>query len=196
MHFAHYVPTDLNIPNIKISFYNVRSLSAYRIDSTGAKRYKRVIQNISELLRTNHIVCLQETHLLPLDDFSLRKEFKNHKLYYNNLDRAGGMLSLVHPSVLKCFDLTVIPLPACTRGRVQAFRFDPTFAGHRYDHSLNLISWHFEGDKIAQVKSLLRINKEVRTIGGGDCNFVNSSEDAPSDNSGIILSGALRSAWT
>ena len=106
------------------------------------------------------------------------------------------MLTLVHHSVFKFFDLTVIPLPACTKGRVQAFGFDPTFAGHRCDHSFNLINWQFEGDKIAQVRALLCINEEVRTIGGGDCNFVNSSEDAPSDTSGIILSGALRSAWT
>ena len=108
--------------------------------------------------------------------------------------------------MIKFFDLTVIPLPACTKGRVQAFGFDPTFAGHRCDHSFiylkffqmaiefwkcsfNLINWHFEGDKIAQVRALLCINEEVRTIGGGDCNFVNSSEDAPSDTSGIILSG-------
>lgn len=194
-HFACFHPTDINVPNIKISFYNIRSLSAYRTDRAGYKRYSKVIQNITDLLTSSHILCLQETHLLINDDFSLRKEFKDYKFFYNNLGGAGGLLTLIHSSVCKFYDISEIPLASVTKGRVQALRFDSAAASDRYDLPFNLINWHFEGAKVAQVRSLLKIDNSVRNIGGGDCNFVVSPDDAPSENSGIILAGALEKAW-
>ena len=166
-HFACFHPTDINVPNIKISFYNIRSLSAYRTDRAGYKRYSKVIQNITDLLTSSHILCLQETHLLINDDFSLRKEFKDYKFFYNNLGGAGGLLTLIHSSVCKFYDISEIPLASVTKGRVQALRFDSAAASDRYDLPFNLINWHFEGAKVAQVRSLLKIDNSVRNIGGG-----------------------------
>jgi hypothetical protein len=187
----------MNIPNVKITFYNIRSLSAYRKDKTGKNRYKKVISNITSLLQNSHILCLQEVHLLPLDDFSLRKEFKDYLFYYNNSESgsAGGTLIMIHPSVNKFYDISPIPLDSCVKGRVQALRFDPPVGSIRNDQPFNLINWHLEGDKYSQLNSLLNINNAVRTIGGGDCNFVTSIEDAPSDESSILITGALMKVW-
>jgi hypothetical protein len=195
----HYAPSGHNVPNLKITYYNTRSLSAYTKGKHGIIRRNRVIRNIKSILNNSHILCLQETHLLPYDDFTLRSELKNYKICYNNLGTAGGTMIILHTSVLKFYDIIEFKLGKNALGRVQALRLNPVRqkgAGtQRYDLPLNIINWHLEGDKNAQLSTLLRVNSKVRTIAGGDCNFVISSEDAPSNNSGIIIGGKLKKIW-
>ena len=105
---------------------------------------------------------------------------------------------ICHNSVAKYYDILDIELGAAALGRVQAIRLNPvapTLGKRRYDLPLNIINWHLEGDKVAQLKTLLSVNNEVRAIAGGDCNFVLNSEDAPRDNSSIIASGRLLKIW-
>jgi hypothetical protein len=137
--------------------------------------------------------------LLPYNDFTLRSELNKYKIYYNNLGTAGGTMIIIHTSVIKFYDIIKFKLGKAALGRVQAFRLNPVRqkgAGtQRYDLPLNIINWHLEGDKNAQLSTLLRVNSKVRTIAGGDCNFVISSEDAPSNSSGIIIGGKLKKTW-
>ena len=157
-----------------------------------------MISNIKSVLNNTHILCLQETHLLLYDDFSLKDEFKNYSIYYNNLGKAGGTMIICHKSIHKYYDILNIELGAPAKGRVQAIRLnpvDPVIGKTRYDLPINIINWHLEGDKIAQLEELLSINNKVRAIAGGDCNFVISTEDAPREKSGIIASGGLLKTW-
>jgi hypothetical protein len=121
------------------------------------------------ILNYSHILCLQETHLFLFDDFSLREHFKNYNIYYCNGDGGGGLCILSHKSLRNHYDIKEYVLGQDAVGRVQGIRYDPIIQsnGDRQVSPFNVLNWHFEGDKIAQMKTLLRIRVSVRTIGGG-----------------------------
>jgi ribonuclease HI len=107
---------------------------------------------------------------------------------------------IIHSSIAKYYNIINFELGEEAAGRVQALRLNPksgqgSGTQRRYDLPLNIINWHLEGDKQSQLNTLLRINNKVRTIAGGDCNFVITSEDAPSNNSSIIIGGKLKKVW-
>jgi exonuclease III len=153
---AWYVPSTHNFPNIRVTYYNTRSLSAYATKNSGRIRKKRLIRNFEAILNYSHILCLQETHLLPLDDFSLKDHFTNYNIYYSNGNGWGGVCIISHKSLRNFYDITPFDLGKDAIGRVQGIRYDPIRnRNNKQVAPFNVLNWHFEGDKIAQMSFLI-----------------------------------------
>jgi exonuclease III len=149
----------------------VRSLSAYATKKFGRTRKRRLIRNFEAILNHSHVLCLQETHLLPYDDFSLKDHFPSYDIFYSNGEGWGGLCTISHKSLRNFYDIKEYELGRNAAGRVyvQGVRYNPisTTFNNKQTDPFNILNWHFEGDKVAQMKTLLRVKRGVRTIGGG-----------------------------
>ena len=190
----------LKIPHPRITTYNVTSLSAYAKrgnDPTG-QRFTKIIITLSILIASCDILCLQETKLNEKDQISLKAQFPNQEIYYNNFNRSkAGTVIIINKTVLKNYSVKEITPPNGAIGYTQLIRLVPKANDSL---SYNVINTYIDPPKISEITGwLLDQDNGGHTFWCGDFNFSETPLDAPSplsksrlDKAGMDLWGKLK----
>jgi ribonuclease HI len=188
------------IPHPSVIFYNINSASANytTLNNTEHRRHKQVISVLKNLLKQTELLCLSETKLRKEDSSSLDRYFPNHTLYYHNGDqKRAGLLTLVPNLLLKRYQIEETHLGSVSNGHAQCLKFTP-LVNYLSSHSpFNLISCYLPGDNRASaiLDSFSKIDPSIHSILGGDLNTVELIEDAPQENSKLLMTGSRKIAW-
>ena len=145
---------------------------------------------------------VQETKLASFDDHSMGKEFPEFHIYRSNLSRnKGGVLTFVRKTLFKLFTVEEILMPEAARGRVLAHKFtskefpDDPRAHYNIANVYFTSGMSFMTEKKEQIEALMELDPTIRTIVGGDFNFVESDADCTGDIANCRLTGAAEVAW-
>jgi ribonuclease HI/exonuclease III len=205
-----YQPTT-KIPHITAASININSLSSNPTDpkSTKAQRHRYVIDTITTLLSTNHILMIQETHLATNDERSLAKDFPDHTILYNNgsLGRAGTIIML-HNTLKQTYHIRPRKLDHPAAGRVQVVRLYPKLTregdaprNHK-SYPIQLINFylpaHSHNEKRAPLQALLQLkrHKQMYTVAMGDFNFVEHPGDHTPLSRTVLLDHTTERYWS
>jgi hypothetical protein len=196
----HNQPTT-TIPHPKVTFFNLNSASANysTLNSPEHIRHKQVLTTIKFLLERTEILCLSETHFRKNDKTPLDRYFPNHTLYYNNGTKGrAGLLTIIPNSFKKKIVIKTTYLGPSTEGRLQYLTVTPQDNFKSHCKPYNLLSCYFPGDNriLPILATFPKIDPTIHTILGGDLNSVEIADDAPQDNSLLLLSGLRKTAWT
>ena len=197
-----------NIPAHSITTLNLNSLSAHPTssNSTKSKRHRNMIETITQLLRNNDILALQETHLGANDHSAISNLFPKHQILYNNyrLGQRGTML-IINKSILNTHSYQIFKCTGeHTKGRIQAVRFNPRASaadGHGALLPFLVLNVYLQADSntaalSSQLRAIRRVPPCERTYLLGDFNFTESHKDSPSVHSSLLLSGSPLTLWT
>ena len=191
------------LPRLRAFAFNCDSLSAYTTTPDGARRRRRVIQRIRQMLSRRDVGLIQETQLGRHDDFTLGKEFPEFDIYRSNHElHSAGVLTFVRKTFATRYVVEVVPSGEASRGRVLVLSFrSKAFPGDNRAH-FDLANVYFSSGqrdmvgKAAQIDALNCMNPAVRSVIGGDFNFVENSADCSGSFSSACLTGEAQLAWT
>ena len=171
---APYPSHPTNIPAHSITTLNLNSLSAHPTssNSTKSKRHRNMIETITQLLRNNDILALQETHLGANDHSAISNLFPKHQILYNNyrLGQRGTML-IINKSILNTHSYQIFKCTGeHTKGRIQAVRFNPRASaadGHGALLPFLVINVYLQSDSnTAALSSQLRAIRRAPPVSG------------------------------
>jgi ribonuclease HI len=163
-----------------------------------------VINHITHLLRTNDIICLQETHLGSLERQVLSLYFPSHHIFYNNLRRGrGGTLTIISPEFARSYAITEVPLSSRANGRVQVLRFSSRFNPSQPRSSFVIINVYLTSghsgpalkSKYRELRTLRALTPDVPIFLAGDFNFVEHIDDSASGTRDTFLTGQALTEW-
>ena len=193
---------NTNLPLYKITTLNLNSLSANPTTSTGkqAQRHSNIGKAICALLRTNHILALQETHLGRNDHHALSTHLPNHHIFYNNYKRGQrGTILIVSNKILKHYHYdSQNSKTQHTQGRIQTVTFTPkTNSTHL---PFRVINVYLQADDNAtaletQLKYIKKLPSARHTYLLGDFNFIETPTDTSSTTTGLLISGTNQTLW-
>ena len=188
----------------------MNSLSANSTDpkSSKATRHRYVLETITSLLSTNHILLIQDTRLATYDERSLSKDFPDHTILYNN-DTLGhaGTIIMLHNSLKQTYHIRTRKLDHAAAGRIQVVRLYPRrtrVAGAQLDHTsypIQLLNFylpaHSHPAKRAPLQALLQLKRHAHmyTIAMGDFNFIEHPEDHTPLSRHVLLDHTTNRLW-
>ena len=186
-------PEPVTWPTLNVTTYNINGTSV-----TNPQRNRCITRNIDHLLKSAHVLCLQEVKLDYKNTNALSRP--RNITYYNNKTRnSAGTAVLVRRELLKDYKVENLKLPLPLRGHVQALVLRP------YDHSatrgsvlvINLyLNAHSDATRTAQLMLAHdSIAPEDYNYVLGDYNYVNKSEDSSTEIWRSPASQPLLAAW-
>ena len=163
----------------RILSYNVNSLSYYASNSYARKRHSLISSFLHDSIKTQDIICLQETSLAQAEQHAL-SNLPGCIVSHNNLQMGtAGTLIIDTPSVLRHYNPTPISLPSCCKGRVQARLYTNRENSHA---PFIVVNCYFVsgGDFTTNAKLIasLRALPSYPTFLCGDFNFIERAEDS------------------
>ena len=198
-----FKPLNTGIAHLNITTFNIRSLSAPTGGSSNSTRdrHRKVIQAITDLLKVSPALMLQETNL-SVYNRTLEDNFPDYKIFTNSVKKGtAGTAVLLHNSILDIYHTKHTIL---VKGRAQQITLsprvhDPPGNGANHRDRIELINVYIPSpsDRGGIFKKLLKLpgGSDNKYIIGGDFNFVEEREDAPSDTSSVILDKGTRTTW-
>lgn len=153
-------------------------------------------------MRMRDVGLVQETHLAAMDDFTLAQEFPHHDIYRSNLDvHKGGVLTLVRKAFAQKYYIEEIPLGIAAQGRILVLSFrskEFPLDNKAHFNVANVYLSSGQGDmmgKEAQIATLAALDPQVRSLVGGDFNFVENEEDCSGELANCCLTGLAKRTW-
>ena len=189
-HHAALVPRILS--------YNIASLSYYASSKEARTRNARIMNTLSDFVKSSDIICLQETNLSELEEHAL-SSLKGCLISRNNFAMGvAGTAIIDTPAILKFYNPTDVPLPTCCDGYVQARNYIPK-ADSKHPAFCIFNCYLFSGtNKERKQRDLLDAMKKAKTEGEvflmGDFNFLHKVEDS-SSNAPTLPSAGFLSAF-
>jgi exonuclease III len=175
------------IPHAKFKTWNPCSLSLHRTDPEGRLRKVRVLACMTRLLAGCDILCIQEGRLGALDNSSLNHYFPNHLIYYeNDLFGHGGAITLVSRRFARDYTIEQIKKDGAAYGRILSLVFTPiTLPSLLPTKTLCVTNVYLTSSadpdtRVREFLVLAQLDPTHRHIVCGDFNFVETAEDAPS----------------
>jgi len=162
------------------------------------------LKNVLKLSSTSNILCFQETKLKPFERNALRLLLRGWGLFFSNspLTPKGrchaGLLVCVSPVFLTAYSIVQKDLGINCYGHTQVLDFTPNSSNPELSPFCITNLYLATGDnqdsrKINQLKPLLNLRKEVRTILCGDFNFIEHADDSLGE--GNFLSSEASDVW-
>ena len=184
------------LPIPRLLSYNVHSLSFYSTDPRALSRSYSIRNALSDFIKNQDIICLQETHLASADSLAL-SYLSGCVVSRNNacMGKAGTII-VDTPSLLQFYSGVDVPLPECARGRVQLRRYTSTLGRP----SFQVFNAYFKsgGDytyNSGLVKAMLSAEASCPTFLCGDLNFVDNKADSTSTSPSFPTS-AFSDLWS
>ena len=192
---------ELVIPTPSIVTYNVRSLSAYSKGKAYVSyRRSRIILNIIALSKTNDIIHLQETKLLPGDTLALSlPALSGWKKYYSSKgEKSGGCVTLVSPSLSTKYHISQNNLDKKLDGHALALEFvSKQNTVHSFlDINLYLYAGADQTKKADMLDLIINnIDRQRFVFVSGDSNLIDSPHDTSSDTNYHTFTDSLFNSW-
>lgn len=167
--------------------YNINSLGFYASDHNNRSRSARVHSTLRELLKTQDIICLQETNLHSEESCAL-SHFKTEgaSVSLNNFSKGSAGTAIIDSyHVTRLYNPTDVLLPVICAGYAQMRLYTAAPESGRSSFAIINVylktGGHYEFNaKILQ--SLRAVKIDVPVFACGDFNFVNRAEDTSSSS--------------
>jgi hypothetical protein len=165
-----------------ITTYNVNSLSYYSADRDAGNRKFLISSFLHDAIKTNDIICLQETNLAPAEAHAL-SSLPGCRIIYNNLHlNQAGTAIIETPSLLRHYTSERKALPTIATGFVQLQVYSPRNPAHQRFQLFNVYfksghDFSFLSELIVAMKAA---DPNIPTFVCGDFNFIEYSCDTTS----------------
>ena len=192
-------PLNTGLAHLDIATYNIRSLSPLDGNSgkDTRKRHADAMSHVQRLLEVAPALLLQETNL-PRKNRILQNSLPDHTVFDNPLKRGtSGTATILHNSLLKYYDITN---HNPVKGLVQMTTLTPLKTeGELSNNKDTIVLVNIYIPKPEKRKTVFDVINDIQVgtkiLMGGDFNFVEEADDAPSGTSSVILSGERKEEW-